>query len=122
MGMHAQLFGQSAIRLLDGGVDYSQAPPVTLAACLRQNGGADVAEVRRILPQQSSGYCHAVCPICTTSPSTRLPHSVCGSRITAVVSPQGVVTVSSSDRQSLTRHCQDALRRQSCCDLEPALS
>ena len=55
MGMHVQLFGQSAIRLLDGGVDYSRAPPVTLAACLRQNGGAEVAEVRRILRQQSDG-------------------------------------------------------------------
>ena len=55
MGMHVQLFGQSAIRLLDGGVDYSQAPPVTLAACLRQNGGADVAEVRRTLLSKALG-------------------------------------------------------------------
>ncbi|CAK0787853.1 hypothetical protein CVIRNUC_011075 [Coccomyxa viridis] len=53
-----ELFGQSAIRLLDGGVDYSRAPPVTLASCLRQNGGADVAEEVEELCNDNARLCN----------------------------------------------------------------
>ena len=46
--MDMQLFGQSAIRLLDGGMDYSRAPQNTFASHFHKNGGSDLAEV--ILP------------------------------------------------------------------------
>lgn len=60
-----QLFGQSAIRLLDGGLDSSKLPPNTFAAHFRQNGGSDLAEVTD-LPQLLS-HC----------PSLGLHHQAC---------------------------------------------
>ncbi len=42
---NVQLFGKSAIGLLDGGMDYSGLPPNTFASHFRHNGGSDLAEV-----------------------------------------------------------------------------
>lgn len=55
-GVLLQLFGQSAIRLLDGGMDYSRAPQNTFASHFHQNGGSDMAQVW--------GLDHLYCCIC----------------------------------------------------------